>query len=98
VSTSKQMYAEILSAVSTLTTLPLVLNFFLWRPSSPTSEKNCLLPIICQPVCSSADVCIPRTLLSSKQTDEENAGSVHGKQGADGVELGGKDLEHDECK
>lgn len=48
VSTSKQMYAEILSAVNTLTTLPLVLNFFLWSPSSPTSEKNCLLPVTCQ--------------------------------------------------
>lgn len=48
VSTSKQMYAETLSAVNTLTTLPLVLNLFLWSPSSPTSEKNCLLPVICQ--------------------------------------------------
>lgn len=28
-STSKQTYAEMLSAVNTLTTLPLVLNFFL---------------------------------------------------------------------
>ena len=34
----------LLSAVKTLTTLPLVLNFFLWSPSSPISEKNCLLP------------------------------------------------------
>jgi hypothetical protein len=51
VSTSKQMYAEMLSAVSTLTTLPLVLNFFLWRPSSPISEKNCLLPVfVRQPI------------------------------------------------
>lgn len=48
VSTSKQTYAEILSAVNTLTTLPLVLNFFLCRPSSPTSEKNCLFPDACQ--------------------------------------------------
>lgn len=49
VSTSKQTYAEMLSAVSTLTTLPLVLNFFLWSPSSPTSEKNCLFPVFdCQ--------------------------------------------------
>lgn len=53
--TSKQMYADMLSAVSTLTTLPLVLNFFLWRPSSPTSEKNCLLPAF---ACQSVHACL----------------------------------------
>jgi hypothetical protein len=44
VSTSKQTYAEILSAVNTDTTFPLVLNFLRCSPSSPTSEKNCLFP------------------------------------------------------
>ena len=48
VRTSRQMYAETLKAVNTDTTLPDVRNFFLCRPSSPTSEKNCLFPIRCQ--------------------------------------------------
>lgn len=45
VSTNRQMYAAMLSAVKTDTTLPLVLNFLRSSPSSPTSEKNCLLPV-----------------------------------------------------
>jgi hypothetical protein len=44
VSTSRQTYAEMLSAVNTETTFPLVLNFLRCRPSWPTSEKNCLFP------------------------------------------------------
>jgi hypothetical protein len=44
VSTSKHTYALTLSAVSTVTTFPLVLNFLRFKPSSPTSEKNCLFP------------------------------------------------------
>ena len=44
VSTSRPIYAEMLSAVKTDTTLPLVRNFFRCSPSSPTSEKNCLFP------------------------------------------------------
>lgn len=41
---SKHPYAAIDRAVRTTTTLPLVLNFFLFNPSSPISEKNCLFP------------------------------------------------------
>lgn len=37
-----------LMAVRTVTTLPLVLNFFRCNPSSPTSEKNCLFPVLRQ--------------------------------------------------
>lgn len=44
VRTSRQMYAETLSAVKAKTTLPLVRNLLRYRPSSPTSEKNCLFP------------------------------------------------------
>lgn len=35
-------------------------------------------------------------LLATVGADEEHAGAVDGEQGADGVELGGEDLEHDE--
>jgi hypothetical protein len=44
VSTSKLTYAPKLNAVKTTTAFPLVLNFFLPMPSSPTSLKNCLFP------------------------------------------------------
>lgn len=44
VNTNKLTYAAILNAVKIITTFPLVLNFFLPKPSSPTSLKNCLFP------------------------------------------------------
>ena len=44
VRTRRHAYAATESAVSTTTTLPDVLNFFWFRPSSPISEKNCLFP------------------------------------------------------
>ena len=95
-STSKQMYAETLSAVSTLTTFPLVLNFFLWSPSSPTSEKNCLFPI-CVSAKKTSLLGRPaslHTLLSSEQADEQNACAINSEQRTNGIELGRKDLEY----
>ncbi|KKA20504.1 hypothetical protein T310_5492 [Rasamsonia emersonii CBS 393.64] len=35
-------------------------------------------------------------LLAAEQADQEHAGAVDGEQGADAVELGGEDLEHDQ--
>lgn len=46
VKTNKHMYAAMLRAVRTETTLPLVLNLFRRSPSSPSSEKNCLFPVV----------------------------------------------------
>ena len=44
VSPNRHPYAATDKAVSTTTTFPLVLNLLRFKPSSPTSEKNCLLP------------------------------------------------------
>ena len=38
------------------------------------------------------------TLLAPEQADEQDAGTVDCKQGADGVELGSENLQHDEGK
>jgi hypothetical protein len=77
VSTSRQTYAEMLSAVNTVTTLPLVLNFLRRKPSSPTSAKNCLFPVgarqhggIKRAPSASPDCDAKHTLLSPEQTDE----------------------------
>ena len=94
-STSRQIYAERLSAVNTDTTLPLVRNLFRCRPSSPTSEKNCLFPVPCQQA-KVAHYAPLLTLLSPEQADEEDARAVHGKQGTDGIELSREDAQHDE--
>jgi hypothetical protein len=37
-------------------------------------------------------------LLAAEQTDEQHSGAVDGEQGANAVELGGKDLEDDQGK
>jgi hypothetical protein len=37
-------------------------------------------------------------LLPSEQTNGQNASAIHGKQGANGVELGCEDFEHDKGK
>jgi hypothetical protein len=85
-----------------VTTLPLVLNFLRRKPSTPTSEKNCLLPVrpsawwhqtsaVCIRVCSAK-----HTLLSPKQTDEEYPRAVDREQRSNGVEFGCEYLEHDQ--
>jgi hypothetical protein len=88
-----------LSAVKTETTFPLVRNFFLCRPSSPTSEKNCLLPVIIStlPPQSFVGCFVLRfklTLLSPEQTDEQDASAVDCEQRTNGVELRSEDLEY----
>lgn len=107
VRTSKQMYADMLNAVNTETTFPLVLNFFRCKPSSPISEKNCLLPANRSQhngrprapnrlfSCPRRHTRIERTLLPSKQAYAQDARAVHSEQGADAVELGREDLQND---
>jgi hypothetical protein len=94
-----------LSAVNTVTTLPLVLNFLRRKPSSPTSAKNCLFPVgarqhggIKRAPSASPDCDANHTLLSPKQTDEEYPCAVDCEQRSDGVELCREYLEHNQCK
>lgn len=37
-------------------------------------------------------------LLSAEQADQECANSIQSEQGSDRIELGGEDLEYDECE
>jgi hypothetical protein len=98
VSTSRQTYAEMLSAVSTDTTLPLVLNFLRCSPSWPTSEKNCLFPDCSEHTTARTRAKVIHTLLAPKEADEENTSPKHGKEGSNRVEFGGEDFEHNQGK
>jgi hypothetical protein len=64
------------------------------RHHIPTRPKLCIL----QPILADfrKELLVP--LLPPEHADEQNAGTVRGKQRADAVELGREDLEHDERK